>query len=79
MATKYRIVEQGRAVYIECKTWLFWQRETETHHASSAFGSPYTISKNYRTVEAARQEIDRRLAHEARWSPRTTAYPPAAG
>lgn len=75
MATKYRIVEEGHGVYLEYKRWLFWSRETELHHASSAFGSPYKTDKNYRTVEAAKGEIDRRLAEDARWVPRVTECP----
>jgi hypothetical protein len=77
MATKYRIVEEGPGVYLEYKTWLFWSRETKRHSPSSAWDSPITTAKNYGTVEAAQKEIDRRLADEARWVPRVTAYPPA--
>jgi hypothetical protein len=75
MATKYRYVEEGRAVYLEYKRWFFWCRERKTHSPSSAFAGPITTDKNYHTVEAARQEIDRRLAEEARWAARVTEYP----
>jgi len=75
MATKYRIVEEGLGVYIEYKRWLFWSRERETRPPSSAFAGPITTDRNFSTVEAAKQEIERRLADEARWEPRITEYP----
>jgi hypothetical protein len=81
MATKYRIVEEGSAVYIESSyefLWFtFWHRNRDfysgTHQGYSHGNGPYT---NYGTVARAEQYINSAVGLERRcvWPTRITEY-----